>query len=63
MTYIHRIPEFLLSIEDARAAIGGPIRGCPICGGLGHGISDCPKHEDEMRRRQQASSKYDGGGY
>lgn len=28
-----RIPEFLLSIEDPRLAIGGAIQGCPVCGG------------------------------
>jgi ATP-dependent RNA helicase DDX41 len=53
----------LLSIDDPRAATGGPLKGCPICGGLGHGIADCPKFEEEMRRKQQANQKYDGGGY
>ncbi|ORX38391.1 P-loop containing nucleoside triphosphate hydrolase protein [Kockovaella imperatae] len=58
-----KIPEFLLSIDDPRAAHGTSLKGCPICGGLGHGIQDCPKLEDANRRAQAASQKYAGGGY
>ncbi|WOO83237.1 DEAD-box ATP-dependent RNA helicase 35 [Vanrija pseudolonga] len=58
-----KIPEFLLSIDDPRAAQGGVLKGCPICGGLGHGLSDCPKLEEETRRRQAANNRYDDGGY
>jgi ATP-dependent RNA helicase DDX41 len=58
-----RIPEFLLSIDDPRAKSGGSLKGCPICGGLGHGLSDCPKLEEETRRKQAANQKYSGGGY
>lgn len=58
-----KIPDFLLSIDDPRAAHGGALKGCPICGGLGHGLSDCPKLEEETRRKQAAQTRYHGGGY
>ncbi|WVR09449.1 hypothetical protein IAU60_006516 [Kwoniella sp. DSM 27419] len=58
-----KIPEFLLSIDDPRAAHGGALKGCPICGGLGHGLSDCPKLQEEQRRKQAGMTRYDGGGY
>ncbi|WWD19214.1 hypothetical protein CI109_103672 [Kwoniella shandongensis] len=58
-----KIPEFLLSIDDPRAAQGGALKGCPICGGLGHGIQDCPKLEEEQRRKAASQTKYQGGGY
>ncbi|KAI0710416.1 P-loop containing nucleoside triphosphate hydrolase protein [Cerioporus squamosus] len=59
-----KVPPFLLSIEDPRAAQGGMLKGCPVCGGLGHGISNCPKLED-TQRRQMASHRMsdDRGGY
>lgn len=59
-----RVPPFLQSIEDPRAAQGGTLKGCPVCGGLGHGISNCPKLED-TQRRQMASHRIsdDRGGY
>ncbi|CAD6576784.1 MAG: DEAD-box ATP-dependent RNA helicase 35 [Tremellales sp. Tagirdzhanova-0007] len=58
-----KIPEFLMSIDDPRATHGGVLKGCPICGGLGHGLSDCPKLEESQRRVQAAQSRYSGGGY
>ncbi|WVQ72071.1 hypothetical protein IAR50_001615 [Cryptococcus sp. DSM 104548] len=58
-----KIPDFLLSIDDPRAAYGGALKGCPICGGLGHGLENCPKLEEEQRRKQAAQRTYDGGGY
>lgn len=58
-----KIPEFLLSIDDPRAAHGAAYKGCPICGGLGHGLSDCPKLEEATRRQQAANQKYSGEGY
>jgi len=60
-----KIPEFLLSIEDPRAAHGASIanKGCPICGGLGHGLADCPKLEEATRRQQASQAKYAGDGY
>ncbi|GJE97052.1 DEAD/DEAH box helicase [Phanerochaete sordida] len=59
-----KVPPFLQSIEDPRAAQGGSLTGCPVCGGLGHGISNCPKLED-TQRRQMASHRIsdDKGGY
>ncbi|RXK42320.1 ATP-dependent RNA helicase DDX41 [Tremella mesenterica] len=58
-----KIPEFLLSIEDPRAKQGGNVKGCAICGGLGHGIADCPKLQEAQRRTQAAQNQYSGGGY
>lgn len=50
-----KVPPFLLSIEDPRAAQGGgALKGCAVCGGLGHGISNCPKLEETQRRTMQS---------
>ncbi|KAJ8585221.1 DEAD-domain-containing protein [Rhizopogon salebrosus TDB-379] len=59
-----KVPPFLRTIDDPQAAQGGSLKGCPVCGGLGHGISNCPKLED-AQRRQMASHRAanDGGGY
>ncbi|KAJ1310379.1 hypothetical protein OPQ81_007117 [Rhizoctonia solani] len=57
-----KVPPFLQSIEDPRAAQGGALKGCPVCGGLGHGISACPKLEDNQRRVMAAQRSADGGG-
>ncbi|KAI0318059.1 P-loop containing nucleoside triphosphate hydrolase protein [Amylostereum chailletii] len=59
-----KVPPFLQTIEDPRAAQGGALKGCPVCGGLGHGISNCPKLE-ETQRRQMATHRasHDTGGY
>ncbi|KDN49390.1 hypothetical protein RSAG8_02092, partial [Rhizoctonia solani AG-8 WAC10335] len=57
-----RVPPFLQSIEDPRAAQGGGLKGCPVCGGLGHGISVCPKLEDNQRRVMAAQRGAEGGG-
>ncbi|KAI5120361.1 hypothetical protein M0805_006884 [Coniferiporia weirii] len=59
-----KVPPFLSSIEDPRTVQGGSFKGCPFCGGLGHGISLCPKLED-TQRRQMASQRADnmGGNY
>ncbi|EPQ58533.1 P-loop containing nucleoside triphosphate hydrolase protein [Gloeophyllum trabeum ATCC 11539] len=59
-----KVPPFLLTIDDPRAVQGGSLKGCPVCGGLGHSISNCPKLED-TQRRQMAShrSNVDTGGY
>ncbi|KAF7441074.1 DEAD-box ATP-dependent RNA helicase 35 [Pleurotus ostreatus] len=58
-----KVPPFLASIDDPRAVQGGSLKGCPVCGGLGHGISNCPKLED-TQRRQMASHRAanDAGG-
>jgi ATP-dependent RNA helicase DDX41 len=55
--------QTLLDIEDPRAAQGASYKGCPICGGLGHALSDCPKLEEATRRQQAANAKYSEGGY
>ncbi|KJA27267.1 hypothetical protein HYPSUDRAFT_62949 [Hypholoma sublateritium FD-334 SS-4] len=59
-----KVPPFLSTIEDPRAAQGGALTGCPVCGGLGHGISNCPKLEDSQRRQMASHRTNDeGGGY
>ncbi|TFK72589.1 DEAD-domain-containing protein [Pluteus cervinus] len=59
-----KVPPFLASLDDPRAAQGGALHGCPVCGGLGHVISNCPKL-NENHRRQMASHRGedDKGGY
>ncbi|KAK7462920.1 DEAD-box ATP-dependent RNA helicase 35 [Stygiomarasmius scandens] len=58
-----KVPAFLASIEDPRAAQGGALRGCPVCGGLGHGIGNCPKLEETQRRQMASHRTTDTGGY
>ncbi|SJX64653.1 probable DEAD-box ATP-dependent RNA helicase 35 [Sporisorium reilianum f. sp. reilianum] len=59
-----RVPPFLAAIEDPRlAAAGGRVASCPVCGGLGHSIRDCPKLEDNQRRQTAQFSRGDEGGY
>ncbi|KAG2747484.1 P-loop containing nucleoside triphosphate hydrolase protein [Suillus brevipes Sb2] len=59
-----KVPPFLRTIDDPRAAQGGSLKGCPVCGGLGHGISNCPKLEDAQRRQMALHrAADDGGGY
>ncbi|TFK46037.1 P-loop containing nucleoside triphosphate hydrolase protein [Heliocybe sulcata] len=59
-----KVPPFLLTIDDPRAVQGGSLKGCPVCGGLGHGISNCPKLEDAQRRQMATHrSNVDTGGY
>ncbi|PWN51317.1 putative DEAD-box ATP-dependent RNA helicase 35 [Violaceomyces palustris] len=57
-----RVPPFLAAIEDPRMAAGGKLTSCPVCGGLGHGIKDCPKLEDNQRRATAGFSRGDDGG-
>ncbi|KAF8634391.1 hypothetical protein AX17_004204 [Amanita inopinata Kibby_2008] len=56
-----KVPPFLISIDDPRAGQGASFEGCPVCGGLGHSISTCPKLED-TQRRQMALHRADRGG-
>ncbi|TDL25078.1 DEAD-domain-containing protein [Rickenella mellea] len=56
-----KVPPFLETIEDPRIVQGGSIKGCPVCGGLGHGITNCPKLED-TQKRQIASHRLDDSG-
>ncbi|KAF9052787.1 P-loop containing nucleoside triphosphate hydrolase protein [Panaeolus papilionaceus] len=58
-----KVPPFLASIDDPRAAQGASLTGCPVCGGLGHGISNCPKLEDAQRRQMASHRGDEGGGY
>ncbi|KAF9001989.1 P-loop containing nucleoside triphosphate hydrolase protein [Cyathus striatus] len=58
-----KVPPFLATIDDPRAVQGGELKGCPVCGGLGHGISNCPKLEDTQRRQMASHRADDGGGY
>ncbi|ESK88632.1 dead-box protein abstrakt [Moniliophthora roreri MCA 2997] len=58
-----KVPPFLATIEDPRAAQGGSLKGCPVCGGLGHGISNCPKLEETQRRQMASHRTTDDGGY
>ncbi|KAJ7632319.1 P-loop containing nucleoside triphosphate hydrolase protein [Roridomyces roridus] len=57
-----KVPPFLSSIDDSQ---GGSMKGCPVCGGLGHSISNCPKREDAQRRLMASHRTTDdgGGGY
>lgn len=34
LTFSIRVPPFLLSIDDPRAAQGASLKGCPVCGGM-----------------------------
>ncbi|KAF6764954.1 DEAD-box protein abstrakt [Ephemerocybe angulata] len=58
-----RVPPFLASVEDPRLAQGRSVTGCPVCGGLGHSISNCPKLEDTQRRTMASHRMEDTGGY
>ncbi|THV08087.1 P-loop containing nucleoside triphosphate hydrolase protein [Dendrothele bispora CBS 962.96] len=58
-----KVPAFLASIEDPRAAQGGVLKGCAVCGGLGHGIGNCPKLEETQRRQMASHRTTDTGGY
>jgi ATP-dependent RNA helicase DDX41 len=59
-----KVPPFLSTIDDPRAIQGGSLTGCPVCGGLGHGVSNCPKLEDTQRRQMASHRTTDeGGGY
>ncbi|KAJ4488289.1 P-loop containing nucleoside triphosphate hydrolase protein [Lentinula aciculospora] len=58
-----KVPPFLATVEDPRAIQGGSLKGCPVCGGLGHGISNCPKLEETQRRQMASHRPQDDGGY
>lgn len=59
---IPRVPAFLQSVEDPRLEKGGALKGCPVCGGLGHDVANCPKLEDTHRRTMASHRIQDGGG-
>ena len=62
-----RVPHFLLALDDpleemeALAAASG-VKGCAICGGLGHRATQCPKLEAENRAANRANRDYFGSG-
>ncbi|CDZ97032.1 p-loop containing nucleoside triphosphate hydrolase protein [Phaffia rhodozyma] len=56
-----RIPPFLAALEDPNAGYAGT--GCPVCGGLGHAASNCPKLEDAQRRKAAEHNRETGGGF
>ncbi|KAF9070331.1 P-loop containing nucleoside triphosphate hydrolase protein [Rhodocollybia butyracea] len=58
-----KVPPFLTTVEDPRVSQGGMLKGCPVCGGLGHGISNCPKLEETQRRQMASHRPQDEGGY
>jgi ATP-dependent RNA helicase DDX41 len=64
-----RVPHFLLALDDpleemeALAAASG-VKGCAICGGLGHRATNCPKLQAENRATVRNNRDYFGsGGY
>ncbi|KAJ9113833.1 hypothetical protein QFC19_000026 [Naganishia cerealis] len=61
-----RVPEFLNAIEDPMAKYqdqGGVGKACPICGGLGHSVTNCPKLAETQRRQVAGHSREGAGGY
>ena len=62
-----RVPHFLLALDDpleemeALATASG-IKGCVICGGLGHRATQCPKLEAENKATIGKNKDYFGSG-
>lgn len=62
-----RVPHFLLAIDDpleemeALAAASG-VKGCVICGGLGHRATQCPKLEAENKATVGKNRDFFGSG-
>eukprot|EP00798_Chlamydomonas_sp_ICE-L_P005570 gene5570-4204_t len=60
-----RVPHFLLALDDpieemeALAAASG-VKGCVICGGLGHRATACPKLENENKVAMGKNKDYFG---
>ncbi|KAF7295193.1 DEAD-box ATP-dependent RNA helicase 35 [Mycena indigotica] len=55
-----KVPPFLSTIEDPQ---GGFMKGCAVCGGLGHSVVNCPKREDAQRRLLASHRGNDDKGY
>ncbi|KAJ7074416.1 P-loop containing nucleoside triphosphate hydrolase protein [Mycena amicta] len=55
-----KVPPFLSTVDDPQ---GGSIKGCAVCGGLGHSVVNCPKREDAQRRLVASHRGNDDGGY
>jgi len=57
-----KVPPVLASMEDTRANAGGGAGvgiGCQFCGGLGHGVLDCPKLAAANRGKGKEAYGYD----
>jgi len=60
-----RVPHFLLALDDPleemeELAAASGIKGCTICGGLGHRATQCPKLEAENRAAVRNNRDYFG---
>ena len=57
-----KVPPVLASMEDSRVTVGGGVGvgvGCQYCGGLGHGVLDCPKLAAINRAKSKEAYGYD----
>lgn len=54
------VPPFLADMYDPRADSGARTS-CAVCGGLGHGVTQCPKLDDHVRRRTAGLGREEGG--
>ncbi|KAG1679430.1 hypothetical protein FOA52_007722 [Chlamydomonas sp. UWO 241] len=62
-----RVPHFLLALDDPleemeKLAEASGVKGCAICGGLGHRATACPKLTKENKQATAANKDYFGGG-
>uniref|UniRef100_A0A7R9V1X9 RNA helicase n=1 Tax=Chlamydomonas euryale TaxID=1486919 RepID=A0A7R9V1X9_9CHLO len=62
-----RVPHFLLALDDPleemeELAKASGVKGCVICGGLGHRATQCPKLEAENKAATRANRDYFGSG-
>ncbi|GFH07999.1 P-loop containing nucleoside triphosphate hydrolase protein [Haematococcus lacustris] len=62
-----RVPHFLLALDDPLEAMEemaakSGVKGCTICGGLGHRATQCPKLQAENRAATRANKDYFGSG-
>lgn len=61
------MPHFLLAIEDPleemeQLAAASGVKGCAICGGLGHRATQCPKLQAENKAQAGKNRDYFGSG-
>jgi ATP-dependent RNA helicase DDX41 len=62
-----RVPHFLLAIDDPleemeKLAEASGVKGCAICGGLGHRATQCPKLQAENKAATGKNRDYFGSG-
>lgn len=62
-----RVPHFLLALDDPleemeKLAEASGVKGCAICGGLGHRATQCPKLEAENKAAVRNNKDYFGSG-